>query len=231
MYRTPIQIRLIGGLLRFKLVKALILAALAGSLATATDFSFSGSLAADDSIQLFRFTLAATDTLTLRTYSYAGGVNQAGNIISGGGFDPILSLFDSAGALINENDDGHSHVPADPVTGQQWDSYLTTTLAAGTYTVSLTQYDNFPNGPNLSNGFIRTGDPNFTSEFGCTNGRFCDLTSDNRTPNWAFDVLGANSAVIVNTAPEPGVPALTGVGMLLIIVFRRGKCWKTCFRQ
>lgn len=215
--------------MHFSLTKAFVVIALASSLASAANFSFTGSFAADDSVQLFSFTLASTDTVTLRTYSYAGGINGAGIVVPRGGFDPILSLFDNAGVLINENDDGFSNVPTDPVTGQQFDSYLFTKLAAGTYTVSITQFDNFANGPSLSNGFIRTGSSNFTSEFVCSNGRFCDITGDNRNPNWAFDVQGVTSATVVST-PEPGMAALVGVGMLLMVV-RRCRIWDVFSRQ
>jgi hypothetical protein len=195
------------------LIKAFVLIVTAGSFATAADFSFAGSLATDNSSRLFTFSLVSTSTITLQTYSYAGGVNQAGTVVPRGGFDPILDLFDSAGVLINRNDDGYANVPADSVTGQHWDSYLRTTLATGTYTICLTQYDNFPNGPNLSDGFSRLGQSNFTNTFGCSNGGFCDRTASNRTANWEFDVLGATSAA---TVPEPALPALLALGMAFI---------------
>lgn len=197
---------------------------MANSLASAASFSFTGSLTADDSVQLFSFTLADTDDITLRTYSYAGGINGAGTIIPRGGFDPVLTLFNSTGTRINENDDGYSNVPADAVTGQHFDSYIFSTLAAGTYTVSITQFDSFANGSNLSSGFSKTGISNFTgSEFGCLNGSFCDVTGNNRNSNWAFDVQGVTSANAINT-PEPGMTALLGIGMSLIVVGRR-KGW------
>ena len=192
------------------LIKVIALIAIAGPFAIAGDFSFTGSFTADDSIQLFSFTLASTSTITLQSYSYAGGVDQSGAVVPQGGFDPILALFDSAGVLINQNDDGYANVSADSVTGQHWDSYVHTTLAAGTYTVSLTQYDNFPNGPNLDAGFSRTGQPQFTSMFGCSNGGFCDRTGDNRTANWEFDVVDTASATPI---PEPGTWALFGLAM------------------
>lgn len=216
--------------MHFNLARVCVLIALASPLASAASFSFAGSFEADDSVQLFRFTLASTSDITLRTYSYAGGINGAGTAIPRGGFDPILSLFDSAGVFINENDDGYSNVPADSITGQHFDSYIFTTLATGTYTVSITQYDNFASGLNLSNGFSKAGNSNFTSgEFHCSNGKFCDATGDNRTSNWEFDVQGVASAIVVNT-PEPGTTALLGIGMLLIVVGRR-KAWSIFSRQ
>src|SRR5437899_12483792 len=101
------------------------------------------------------------------------GSNSAGQVIPPGGFDPILALFNSAGLLINQNDDGGSNVPADPTTGAHYDTFLQSLLPAGTYTVTVMAYSNFAIGPNLSNGFENGG--NFNG----------------RTPKFALDVVGA----------------------------------------
>ena len=202
------------------LIKIIALITIAGPFAVAEDFSFTGSLAADDSVQLFSFTLASTNTITLQTHSYAGGLDQAGAAVSRGGFDPILALFDTTGLLINEDDDGYANVFADAVTGQRWDSYIHTTLAAGTYTIALTQYDNFPNGPDLNDGFSRTGQPQFTSAFGCSSSGFCDRTGNNRTANWEFDVLDTASATAI---PEPRMSTLMITGVALIGAWRGRK--------
>jgi hypothetical protein len=199
----------------------------APGIARADNFSFTGSFSRDDDVQLFNFTVGATSNdVILRTWSYAGGTNAAGQVIPEGGFDPILALFDSTGALIGQNDDGGDNVPADSVTGAQFDTFLElTTLAPGTYTVAVMQYDNFANGPNLSDGFARTGEPNFTLDFapaGST-GFFWDVTQHQRTGNWAFDILGVNSAGIV---PEPSSLVMGGIGGLTLLgvsLFRRRK--------
>src|SRR5215813_13417684 len=122
------------------------------SVAHADNFSFTGNFTQDDNVQLFNFTVGALSTVTLRTVSYAGGTNSAGTVISRGGFDPILALFNATtGALFGQNDDG-TGVPTD-ITGVAFDTLLTTSLAAGNYTVAVMQFDNFAVGPNLSNGF------------------------------------------------------------------------------
>ena len=162
--------------------------------ASATDFSYTGSLSGPNDVQLFTFTVGSDSTVTLRTYSYAGGTNAAGQTIVGGGFDPILALFNSTGVFINQNDDGGSaHVPCDA--GRCYDTYLQALLHPGTYTVSIMAYSNFAVGPNVSDGFRGTG--NFNG----------------RTSNWAFDVLGVDQAVQVGGAvPEPATWAMMLLG-------------------
>ena len=209
--------------MRLFAVKALGLSIIAASLASAANFSFQGTLTRDDEVQLFTFSVGSTSNVTLRTWSYAGGVNAAGTTIARGGFDPILALFNSSGALIDQNDDG-SAVPADPVTGSNFDTLLRSSLSSGTYTVSVMQYDNFANGPNLSDGFLYSNSPTFTSVFGCSNGRFCDVNASNRTGAWAFDILGVDSASTPTTpppgeAPEPATVSMMVAGLGIVLFF------------
>ena len=82
---------------------------------TGPGFSFVGTLTSANNVLQFDFTVTTQSQITLRTYSYAGGTNAQGQVIPSGGFDPILALFNSVGALINQNDDGGSNVPADPI--------------------------------------------------------------------------------------------------------------------
>ena len=183
-----------------KILAALTVATmgLSSAPALATDFSFTGSLPTANSVQLFNFTVGAPSTVTLRTWSYAGGTNAAGSLIARGGFDPILALFDSTGLRINQNDDGGSNVAAD-TTGARFDTFLSSLLQSGTYTVSVMAYSNFSIGPNLSNGFSNTG--NFT-----------DVTGSVRTNQWAFDVLNVNGATQGGAVPEPATWAMMLIG-------------------
>ena len=136
--------------------------------ANANNFSFTGNFTQDDNVQFFSVTVGVTSNVTFRTWSYAGGVNAAGQTIASDGFDPILAVFDSTGLLIGQNDDGGcTLVNPDPETGQCYDTYFTASLGPGTYTVSVMQYNNFANGPNLSNGFSQQGQGNFTGAAFC----------------------------------------------------------------
>lgn len=197
-----------------KIINAAILAIcfVTGS-AHATDFSFAGNFTNDNQVQEFNFAIAgpATD-VTLRTWSYAGGTNAAGDEIDRGGFDSIVTLFNaSTGAYIAANDDG-ANVAAD-TNGAAFDSFLMDNLAAGNYTATLTQYNNFADQPLLTDGFIGSGQTNFSS----------------RDSHWAFDVLNAESASIgasyISPIPEPESYALllAGLGLVGFMVRRRSK--------
>ncbi len=203
------------------LTKTLVLGTLFSLSTWAANFSFTGSFTQDDNVQLITFNVGAPSTVTLRSWSYAGGVNAAGATIARGGFDTILALFDSSGALIDQNDDGGVNVDPDSVTGARFDTFLTSALVAGTYTVSVMQYNNFAIGPNISNGFGRDGDGNFTAgSGGCTASQFCDVGGSARTGNWAFDVLNVEAAAETPRVPEPSSVALFLTGAAAIF-FRR----------
>ncbi|MEL6130797.1 MAG: DVUA0089 family protein [Cyanobacteria bacterium J06628_4] len=162
-----------------------------GSTALAADLSFRGTFSQDSDVHLFDFSVETESTVTFRTYSYAGGTQADGSTVVAGGFDPMLTLFDATGNRLFINDDDESDTVAeDPTTGKAYDSFLTVMLAAGNYTVSLTQYGNFTNSTNLADGFNQTG--NFTSNFSRCTGvdAFCDFTGDSRTNEWAFDAFG-----------------------------------------
>jgi hypothetical protein len=189
----------------FRAVIAAAVLATSGVSALAANFSFSGNLPGDNDVAFLAFTLASPSDVTLRTWSYAGGTNAAGDLIAAGGFDPIVSLFDGAGSpaiLIDANDDGFG-VPVDPGTGNAYDSLLERfMLLAGTYTVALSQSNNFANGPTLGDGFLGySGNPGF----------------DGRTSAWALDILGADSASV----PLPGTLALFMLGLAAAGVTRR----------
>ena len=191
----------------------LALGVIAGN-ANAANFSFTGNFRDDDEVQEFHFAVTEPNAdVTLRTWSYAGGTNAAGTEIAGGGFDPIVTLFDSStGRFIRDNDD--SGLIADPDTGNAWDSLLQSNLSAGNYTATVTQYGSFASGELLSDGFQGTTHTSFGS----------------RDSHWALDILNVGSASLGDSyisqtppIPEPESYALllAGLGLITLITRQR----------
>lgn len=217
-----------------------------GGAALAADFSFRGTFAQDDDVQLFDFSVATESEVTLRTYAYGGGTQADGTVIAAGGFDPVLTLFDANGIFLASNDDDLSGTATeDPTTAQTYDSLLNRVLKAGNYTVALTQFDNFANTASLADGFSQEGAGNYTTDFlHCTtDSAFCDFTGDVRTNEWAFDALGVlplleadedvpdpepklddEPNVTPTSVPEPtATVAIALAGMLAMAKRRRSK--------
>lgn len=173
----------------WKPIAALVLLTLAMSPARAANFSFTGTFTKDTDLQFFTFTLAnPTPGVALRTWSYAGGTNAAGQVIPSGGFEPYLNLYFSDGSQMNPGQAGPCTVPptgnsvadllADPTSGACADVYYPTTLSfpggtwsAGTYIAVLSLFAN-PGIGNLPDGFFAeqvlglTPPSNFTCQVG-----------------------------------------------------------------
>lgn len=171
------------------LVSAMTTTAIAGN------FSFSSldSGFSDNSRVEFEFYVSSdtnnTQNVTVRTLSYAGGTNSAGELIPAGGFDPILTVFDAQGSLVAYDDDGASEI--DPSTGSSYDALLSLDLTEGSYQVVLTEFANF-----------------YDEQTGTFSGNEGDqIAGGDRTPFWAVDILGVESATflgLINPGGQPG---------------------------
>lgn len=153
---------------------------------------YSGNLTQDDDVALLSFTTTTSGYYDIHGYGYAGGMLSDSTLVSAGGFDTIITLFDSAGLYIDENDDGVG-VNNDPTTEASYDSRLITYLGLGTYTIAVSQYDNFALGPTLSDGFSRQDQGNYTPSLypDCLVSSFCDGTLTSlygRTSAWVIEV-------------------------------------------
>lgn len=218
----------------------------------AANFSFTGTFTHDTDLQFFTFTLAnPTPGVTLRTWSYAGGANAAGQVIPNGGFEPYLNLYLSDGSQMNPGPSGPcgglGALLADPITGACGDVYYPTTAsfpggiwAAGNYIAVLSTFANFGIG-NLPDGFFAEQVLGFTppANFTCMEGSpgyqgspptvptdqaFCDefVPGVQRTGFWALDILNVDSATgPVAAVFEPNTLALGLLAGGLLIAGRR----------
>ena len=208
---------------------------LAGVVATthlqALDFDFSGKFAKDNDVVGLNFSVGAPSTVTIFSSSWLfGGVPNPTS-----GFDPVLALWDSTGKLIDTQDDGFRDSLVDGPTVSNgvaykygvWDIYYTTTLPAGNYFATITQYDNLPVGTTLSDGFLYDGVPNdhFTVSGGVVVGSpFGDpphlatqpdfnglaIPSDPRTGAWAVHILVPDAGSTINLLAV----AMVGLGLV-----------------
>ena len=166
----------------------------------AANLSLTGNLADANDTPSFFFTADGTSTVTIRSYSWGGGTNAQGTTIADGGFDPVLTLFDSTnGDYILDRDDISS-------TPLNLDFQLSQVLAAGSYLAVIYASGNFATGAfpggNFSDGF--TGGTDF---FG-------------RTSAYAFDILNVNNTT-PTAVPEPSSLIGTAVAGFTVVMFKR----------
>jgi hypothetical protein len=202
--------------MKFKALAAACLLGLSMGSSSAANFSFTGDFENDNDVQMFAFSVGSFSTVTLRSWSYAGGTNASGATIARGGFDPILALFTSAGVRIGEQDDaGCALVSPDAITAQCWDTNFNADIAAGDYVATIQQFNNFSLG-SLADGFMFDGPANANFRNG-----FVDATDDTRDAHWSFDILNVNQAAPTNPVPEPGTFMLIGLGLAGFVAARK----------
>jgi hypothetical protein len=194
---------------------AVVALLLSSGVAGAVPLSFAGAYNRDDDVALFWFETSGASLVSIETFGYAGGTDPSGRVVAAGGFDPVFGLYDAAGSLLGIGDDGASR--ADPISGNAFDSLLSMSLGIGTYFVALAVFDNYPLGPSFADGFLRTGNGNFTAPFGCSAGRFCDVSGFSRTGGYALAISGATVAAI----PEPSALALMSAALAGFTGWRR----------
>jgi len=151
-----------------------------------TDFDYAQSAAVVDS-----FVVGSTSTMSAITYSYGGGTSLTGAVVAAGGLEPYLSLFDASGNFLASTFFG-TQCPAGANTyaGNCDDESLDGgTLAAGTYYIALTAFQNMSLAENyglgnLSDGFTGLGDLQLDEDL-----------------HYGFDVI-----LTPNSTPPPPVP-------------------------
>jgi hypothetical protein len=156
------------------------------------------------------FTVTSASTLTVFTTSYGGGTNLDGTMTAAGGFQPMVTLYDSAGNYVMGEAVTSPLASTDSKTSLALDAYLKDSdMAPGAYIVTLT--DIFNQQPvtatNLSDGFAGPGGTTFT-----------DVDGNVRNGKYALNMSVASSGT---TTPEPATFWLILPALASAAFFRR----------
>jgi hypothetical protein len=208
---------------------ALLLWMLLAMPCTATSISVTGSLDPNNpnDVLLFAFSLSAPSILTIQSYGYGGtsnapgGSNAAGSVILAGGFDSYVSLFAGTGAaatFLMSNDDGVCP-PGNPAPACHDSTLVVASLAAGSYTMALSVFDNFSFAENFGSGTLGDGFIGLGDYFDAASGTI-------RTSNYAVDISAPS--LVPGQVPEPAVWPMAAGGLLALVLanIRRNRNFK-----
>jgi hypothetical protein len=197
--------------------------AMACAKISAGTVSDQGTLANSTDTFITTVTLAGSQTVTLQTWGFGGGINGNGATIPAGGFDPLVAVFQGTGpgaAFIQGTSDILTNYssfmgcpPAGTLTigniaGNCGDVLMALQLTAGAYTILLSDAAYIPNAVFSGTGALGDG---FTDLTGgvfqtCADPANCI----NPTANWALDITLSDAA----QAPEPGSVGTVCIGLL-----------------
>jgi hypothetical protein len=194
---------------------------LAGAAAGAATQFHHGSLSTDDQIVQIGVDLASDELFSVISLSWGGGISATGAVVAGGGFAPVLALFDGGGQLVQIDHGGGGHAcgaagsgAPDAVLGFCWDAGFKAPLLAGHYTLVLSQDGNEP-GATLADAYSMAGLPDYTTVYLPGARGFVDVNSVQRDGHWALD-LSATSLPV----PEPATGLLWAAGLAWLLLRR-----------
>jgi hypothetical protein len=163
----------------------------------AATLTYSGVLSTPNSTPSFFFTADGTSTVSFKSYSYSGGNSTNGTVFSGGGFNPILTIFGTIAAFPDQFLFEIDNLPS------AGDISSNRRLAAGNYRAVLSAAPNFAQGGSFSDGFT-----NINTSFG-----------SGRTGFYAFDIN--NVTATATAVPEPASIIGTTLAGLAAIKLKR----------
>jgi hypothetical protein len=212
-----------------------LVALLAAQVAMADGTSYVGTFTDPTTPVEITFTLGSASDVTLQTYGFGGGTNQAGTAIAPGGTDPFVGLFSGTG-------DGATFLDGTSLTQSNFSSFIgcppagtvsnfggTTCgdvlmnflgLAAGSYTVLLSDGQFVlaaadGAGTTLGDGFIDFTGGVFCNAADFTNGIETDCP--NTSGAYALDITTKSS---IPKTPEPASLLLLATGLLGLLGVR-----------
>ena len=192
-----------------------------------------GTFTTSEDVFLETFALAGSTSVTVQTYGFGGGTNAAGTAIPSGGLDSLVALFSGLPTSARILMSGGNSIASDPATTQFFsgcppagvvaiggeslcgDNMLTATLAAGTYTLLLSDagYEPFAFNPGDPSPYDLTA----ASSYGDLTGGVFQTCNDHGqciSPNGEFAVD------LLTPVPEPGALRLLG-SILAGLIWKR----------
>ena len=165
-----------------------------------------GTFTNDDDLWIASFDLVQADTLSVTTFSYVGDPDRG---IPGGGFAPVLTLFQDGYGLLQVAQ-GNAACSPGPSGGFCWDATFTLqSVNAGHYTLVLSQDGNDALGQSLAEGYSQTGNPDYTSIYGAPGSRFMQIDGKQRNGHYALEITAPLSPAV----PEPGAALMLLAGL------------------
>jgi len=212
------------------------------AIASASSVSFTGTLATPESVFETTFTVPSSGTFAFETWGFGGGTNAQGQVIPSGGFDPLIALFSGpvTTATMYVDGSGNPLADADNLLNPPWsyagncppagtvaigsdndcgDDFMQVDLAAGTYTLVLTDANYIPNAI-YDNGALSEGFTDLTAGVFQT----CDPVSNaciTTNGNYAVDIT--STSVLT---PEPGALWLMAVGLAALCCLKQLRKWR-----
>ena len=184
-----------------------------GALA-AMDYDYSGTFAKDNDVLCVEFTVDTASEITLFTSSW-----------NTGGFDPLLTIWDSTGTYLFDWDDTMDGNPGSAESNSvsyafsYYDVVYTDTFEPGSYIATITQYYNFANGATLpgatlADGFTYDDEPHYTRDilsvgsYEYFNGFSTSGSSVHTTGDLEFHIVNVSSAQLKDCNPVPVPPSV-----------------------